>query len=70
MALKVVPLDEASEERYSQIVLQDPVDYYFYILDWKHLRDKTDIYLAMNSDDIEGIMLIYNKNVASFRATR
>lgn len=49
---------------------REPLDYYFFIYDWKLNRDKTKILLAMEDGKIEGLMLVYRDSVVQLRGKR
>jgi len=66
----VVPLEEGLEKTFWNHVNCDPIDYYFFILDWKLNRDRTKILLAMEEEKIEGLMLIYRDYIVQLRGNR
>jgi predicted GNAT family acetyltransferase len=68
--LKVVPLEEDLEKTFWSHVNQDPIDYYFFIFDWKLNRDHTEIMLAMEEEKIEGLMLVYRDYIVQLRGNR
>ena len=68
--MKVVPLEEGLEETFWNHVNRDPIDYYFFIFDWKLNRDNTKILLAMEREKIEGLMLIYRDYIVQLRGNR
>jgi predicted GNAT family acetyltransferase len=68
--LKVVALDERIEDAFWKHVNREPLDYYFFIYDWKLNRDKTKILLAMEDGKIEGLMLVYRDSVVQLRGKR
>lgn len=68
--LKVVPLEEGLEKIFWDHVNRDPIDYYFFIFDWKLNRDHTKILLAMEREKIEGLMLIYRDYIVQLRGNR
>lgn len=70
LALEIVTLDEDREEEFWEHVNQDPVDYFFFILDWKFDRDKTKILLALEKNEIEGMMVIFRKSIVQVRGSR
>lgn len=57
--MKVVPLGEGLEKAFWNHVNRDPIDYYYFIYDWKLNRDHTEILLAVEEEKIEGLMDIY-----------
>jgi len=70
LALEVVNLDDNLEEKFWAHVNQDPLDYFFFILDWKYDRDKTKILLALEEDEIQGMMVIFRKSIVQLRGSR
>lgn len=59
ITLKVVHLEEKLEKSFWDYVNYDPIDYYFFIVDYKLFRDQAEILLAMEGEKIRGLMLIY-----------
>ena len=68
--MRVVVLDKKLEGAFWSHVNRDPLDYYFFIFDWKLNRDKTKILLAMEGENIEGLMLVYGDYVVQLRGNR
>jgi ribosomal protein S18 acetylase RimI-like enzyme len=69
--MQVVSLNSALEARFWRHVTQDSLDYYFYIFDWEHKQDQTQIQLALGSNnEILGLLLIYNGSIWQVRGTR
>jgi ribosomal protein S18 acetylase RimI-like enzyme len=57
------------ENKFWAVVAQDYCDYYFFIYDWKLQRDKTRILLAFDGDEVVGLAVIYNGNIAQLRGS-
>ncbi len=56
------------ESHFWKYVNQDPLDYYFFIFDWKYKKAQSEIYLAIDElNEISGLMLIYNKHIVQIR---
>lgn len=70
MSLEIVELKEHLEDKFWNEVNQDPLDYYFFILDWKFNREYTRILLALGDDRIEGMMLLYKDHIVQLRGSR
>ena len=68
--MKIVALDESLEKAFWDYVNQDPLHYYFFIVDWRQRRDRTKILLAMEADRIEGMMLLYADLIVQLRGNR
>jgi ribosomal protein S18 acetylase RimI-like enzyme len=70
MSLHVVELDESSEPVFWQHVLEDPLNYYFFIMDWKHEREDTRIFMALEEERIRGMMVVYKESIIQMRGHR
>ena len=70
LTIKVVNLTEDREEVFWKHVNQDPLEYFFFIYDWKQFRKITEIKLAMEDDRIECMMVIFRKSIVQFRGSR
>ncbi|MBN1245428.1 GNAT family N-acetyltransferase [Candidatus Bathyarchaeota archaeon] len=69
--LRVVALNEALERGFWAHVNQDPLDFHFFIFDWKFKREQTQIFLALGeADSVAGLMVIYNGCIVQVRGTR
>jgi predicted GNAT family acetyltransferase len=68
--VKVVALYDGLERAFWNHVRADELDYYFFVLDWKLRRDQTKILMAMEDDEIEGLMLIYRDSVVQLRGNQ
>lgn len=68
--MKVVALYDRLERAFWNHVKENELDYYFFVFDWKLRRDQTKILMAMEDDEIEGLMLIYRNYVVQLRGNR
>lgn len=68
--MKIIPLDQNLEPIFRQHIEKDIPHYFFFIYDWKYDRDNTEILLALEGDQIEGMMLIYRKSIVQLRGKR
>jgi predicted GNAT family acetyltransferase len=68
--VKVVALYESLERAFWNRVKDDELDYYFFVLDWRLRRDQTKILMAMEDDEIQGLMLIYRDFVVQLRGNQ
>jgi predicted GNAT family acetyltransferase len=68
--LEVVSIADGYEQTFFNFVSHDPLDYYFFILDWNQRREQTKILLALNKGNIEGALLLYADYIAQFRGNR
>ncbi len=46
---------------------QDPLGFYFFILDWAKNRKDTEVLLALNENAIIGLALIYDSRIIQLR---
>jgi len=67
--MKIVPLDTNLEALFWKYVNQDIPHYYFFAFDWKHNREKTKILLALENEEIDGMMLVYDDRIAQLRGS-
>jgi predicted GNAT family acetyltransferase len=70
MAIQIVDLDEDSEERFWGHVNKDPLDYYWFIMDWKYRKEDTKIQMAVKDDRIEGMMVVFMDSIVQVRGDR
>lgn len=69
--MKVVSVADGYEQIFWDYVNRDPLDYYFFILDWKQRREQTKILLAMDEkESVHGALLLYADYVVQFRGSR
>ena len=68
--MKVVALDESLEKTFWNYVNQDPLHYYFFIVDWQQRRDRTEILLAIEANKVEGMALLYADYIVQLRGSR
>jgi len=67
--MKIVSLAARLEPLFWEHVKQDIPHYYFFVFDWKHNREKTEILLALENNRIHGMMLIYDQRIAQLRGS-
>jgi ribosomal protein S18 acetylase RimI-like enzyme len=70
LALNIVELDDRLEGRFWDHVNRSPLDHYWFILDWRFQRPDTRIFMAMEDELIEGMMLIFENAVVQLRGSR
>ena len=68
--MKVVSVADDCERMFWSYVNRDPLDYYFFILDWTQRREQTKIFLAVEGEDVVGSLLVYADSVVQFRGSR
>jgi predicted GNAT family acetyltransferase len=65
--LQLSLLTSESEARFWDIVKKDYCDYYFFIYDWLLVKERTQISLALEGDEVVGLMLIYEGSIVQLR---
>jgi predicted GNAT family acetyltransferase len=68
--MKIVSVRNGFENAFFNYVNQDPLNYYFFILDWKECPEQTKIFMAMQGKTIQGLMLVYADAVVQLRGNR
>jgi ribosomal protein S18 acetylase RimI-like enzyme len=69
--LRVVSVVNGYEKVFLEYTSHDPVDYYFFLVDWNQRREQTKILLALEeSDSVQGAALLYADYVVQFRGNR
>ena len=69
--LRVVALNDEWEEVFWRHVKQDPLDFHFFIYDWKFKRKQTQIFLALDeADSVAGLMVVYKGCIVQVRGKR
>lgn len=67
MRTRITLLDSSWEPVFWDYVLGDVPEHYFFILDWKLNRDRTEIFLAVRDQKIAGLMLVYDQRIIHIR---
>jgi ribosomal protein S18 acetylase RimI-like enzyme len=70
LTITLVNLDEGSEDRFWDHVNKDPLNYHWFIVDWKFSKDDTKIQMAMEDDEIEGMMVVFKDSIVQVRGGR
>ncbi len=68
--MEIVSIYDNYEEIFWNHVNYDPIDYYFFILDWTQRKEQTKIFLAMEKEKVLGLLLIFADHVVQFRGCR
>ncbi len=68
--MKIVSVAEGYEQTFWDHVNRDPLDYYFFILDWTQRKEQTKIFLAIEQNKILGSLLIFADYIAQFRGSQ
>ena len=68
--MKIVSIQDGFEKAFWNHVNQDPLHYFFFILDWKERPEQTKIFMAIEGEKIQGLMLVYADAVVQLRGNR
>lgn len=68
--MEIVSIEDGFEQTFWEYVSTDPLDYYFFIFDWKRRREQTGVLLAVDGERIEGAALLYADRVVQLRGDR
>jgi ribosomal protein S18 acetylase RimI-like enzyme len=68
--VEIVSVADGFEQLFWSYVNPDPLDYYFFILDWKQRREQTKIFLAVEGEKVVGSLLIFADSIVQFRGSR
>jgi len=69
--LRVVALDESLDDLFWNHVNRDPLDFHWFIYDWKLYRDKTGVWLVLEDDSrVLGLLLVHRDVIVQFRGSR
>lgn len=69
MQLEVVKLGPSLEEAFEEHARKDIPHYFFFLLDWRFNRDRTEIWLALRQNEIHGMMLVYDRRIVQLRGS-
>jgi len=64
--VKLGPSNEGAFERHAR---KDIPHFFFFLIDWKHNRDRTEIWLALRGNEIHGMMLVYDRRIVQLRGS-
>jgi predicted GNAT family acetyltransferase len=68
--MEIVSVADGYEQMFWDYVNRDPLDYYFFILDWTQRREQTKIFLAVEGNEISGSLLVFADYIVQFRGSR
>jgi predicted GNAT family acetyltransferase len=68
--MKIVSVRDGFENAFFNHVNQDPLHYFFFILDWRERPEQTNIFMAMEGKKIQGLMLVYADAIVQLRGNR
>jgi RimJ/RimL family protein N-acetyltransferase len=68
--VEIVSVADGYEQMFWNYVNCDPIDYYFFILDWTQRREQTKIFLAVEGEEVLGSLLVFADYNVQFRGSR
>jgi GNAT superfamily N-acetyltransferase len=68
--VEIVSVADGYERIFWNYVNRDPIDYYFFILDWTQRREQTKIFLAVEGEEVLGSLLVFADYNVQFRGSR
>jgi len=69
--LRVVALSDGLEKVFWGFVSRDPLDFHFFVYDWKFKREQTKIFMVLDeADAVSGLMVIFNGCIVQVRGSR
>lgn len=68
--MEIVSVADGYEQMFWNYVNRDPIDYYFFILDWTQRREQTKIFLAVEGEEVLGSLLVFADYNVQLRGSR
>ena len=68
--MEIVSVADGYEQMFWSYVNRDPIDYYFFILDWTQRREQTKMFLAVEGKEVLGSLLVFADYIVQFRGSR
>jgi ribosomal protein S18 acetylase RimI-like enzyme len=68
--VEIVSVADGYEQMFWSHVNHEPIDYYFFILDWTQRREQTKIFLAVEGREVVGSLLVFADYIVQFRGSR
>jgi predicted GNAT family acetyltransferase len=68
--MRIVSMQDGFENAFWNHVNQDPLHYYFFILDLKERREQTKIFMTMEENKVKGLMLVFADAIIQLRGNR
>jgi GNAT superfamily N-acetyltransferase len=69
LSYEVVKLGPPLEEAFERHARRDVPHHFFFLFDWIFNRDRTEIWLALRENGIQGMMLVYDRRVIQLRGS-
>ena len=66
--MRIVPLGDDTIEVFYRTIRDDPVKFHYFIHDWTHERERSRIMLALDGDEIHGMILGYQDRLYQLRS--
>lgn len=67
--IRIAEVDENLEDMFWQHANQDPLEYYWFIVDWKYQKEDTRVLLALEDEEIVAMMLIFRELIVVLRGS-
>jgi ribosomal protein S18 acetylase RimI-like enzyme len=68
--VEIVSVADGCEQMFWNYVNRDPIDYYFFIVDWTQRREQTKIFLAVEGKEVLGSLVVFADSIVQFRGSR
>ena len=68
--MEIVSVADGYERMFWSYVNRDPMDYYFFMLDWTQRREQTKIFLAIEEKEVLGSLLVFADYNVQLRGSR
>ncbi len=68
--MEIVSVANGYAQMFWDHVNRDPLDYYFFILEWTQRREQSKIFLAVEGEEVLGSLLVFADYIVQFRGSR
>ncbi len=68
--MEIVSVVDGYERTFWDYVSRDPLNYYFFIIDWTQRKEQTKIFLAIEGKEVLGSLLVFADYILQFRGSR
>jgi predicted GNAT family acetyltransferase len=68
--VEIVSVADGFEQMFWNYANSDPINYYFFILDWTQHREQSKIFLAVEGKEVLGSLLVFADYIVQFRGSR
>lgn len=68
--MEIVSVVDGYERTFWDYVNRDPLNYYFFIIDWTQRKEQTKIFLAIEGKEVLGSLLVFADYIVQFRGSR